>query len=271
MRTVRPPAVAGRFYPARASELRRLIDGQVTQAREDIMSVPGAPKALLVPHAGYVYSGLTAAHGYMLLPPLSSVIRRVVVVGPAHYVALSGVALSRAQAFSTPLGKVPLDRELPEHLEELPGVIYWEEAHVLEHSLEVQLPFLQRVLGSFTLVPILVGHTSADQVAAVIDECWAGPETLLLISSDLSHYLPYDDAVATDSDTLHRILSLDGPLPERRACGARSVDGMLSVAAKRRLSPMLLDRRNSGDTAGDRQRVVGYASVSFTEGGRYAA
>ncbi len=271
MRTVRPPAVAGRFYPARASELRRLVDGHIRQARDDIMSVPAAPKAMLVPHAGYIYSGSTAARGYALLESMSSVIRRVVLIGPAHYVSLDGMALSRAHAFSTPLGKVTVDHDRDEDLRGLVGVVTSDGAHALEHSLEVQLPFLQRVLGNFSLIPVVVGRATPDEVAALIDACWAGPETLVLISSDLSHYLPYDDAEATDSDTLQRILSLDGPLPARRACGARGVDGMLKVAASRRLSPMLLDRRNSGDTAGDRQRVVGYATVSFAEGGRYAA
>lgn len=271
MRTVRPPAVAGRFYPARASELRRLVDGQISQAREDIMSVPGVPKAMLVPHAGYVYSGQTAARAYALLEAMSSAIRRVVVVGPAHYVPLDGMAVPTAHAFATPLGKVTLDRDALDEVRQLPAVHDSNEVHAPEHSLEVQLPFLQRVLGGFTLVPVAVGRVTPDEVAAVLNAVWAGSETLILISTDLSHYLPYDDAEATDSDTLARILSLSGPLPERRACGSGGLDGMLQVAADRRLLPMLLDRRNSGDSVGDKQRVVGYASVSFSEGGRYAA
>ncbi|MGB7963499.1 MAG: AmmeMemoRadiSam system protein B [Propionicimonas sp.] len=267
MKTVRQPAVAGQFYPGHAADLERSVDSLLDQARDATPAEAGAPpKALIVPHAGYIYSGPTAARGYVLLEPARSLIRRVVLLGPAHYVGFSGLAVSPADAFATPLGAVPLDHVVTEALLRLPHVIDSDQAHAPEHSLEVQLPFLQRVLEEFTLVPVVVGAATPLQVAAVIEACWGGPETLLLISSDLSHYLPYEAAEAMDSDTVRRVLELNWPLPDRRACGARAVNGLLVAAQDHQLRPELVDRRNSGDTAGDRDRVVGYASIAFSEG-----
>ncbi|HSN44675.1 MAG TPA: AmmeMemoRadiSam system protein B, partial [Propionibacteriaceae bacterium] len=224
------------------------------------------PKALIVPHAGYIYSGLTAAFVYALLEPIRAQIRRVALLGPAHYVAFSGVALSPAEAFMTPMGRVPLDRALESSLLALPQVLESAQAHAPEHSLEVQLPFLQRVLDDFTLVPLVIGNASTHEVAAVIEACWGGPETLVLISSDLSHYLPYATAQAMDADTVRRILDLNWPLLEQTACGARGVNAMMVAATSHQLRPTLIDFRNSGDTGGDRDRVVGYASIAFTNG-----
>ncbi|MFZ1384863.1 MAG: AmmeMemoRadiSam system protein B [Propionicimonas sp.] len=267
MMTVRQPAVSGRFYPGRAATLEHEVDGLLSQARGAMRAPAPRPKALIVPHAGYIYSGFTAACGYVHLEPWRSSIQRVVLLGPAHYVGFSGLALSGADAFDTPLGPVRLDRDTAEALSRLPQVIESDSAHAPEHSLEVQLPFLQRVLAEFRLVPLVVGDATPPQVAAVIDACWGGPETLLLISSDLSHYLPYEAAVSLDVDTVRRILDLEGPLPDRRACGARGINGLLVAAREHQLSPTLVDRRNSGDTAGDRDRVVGYAAISFSEAG----
>ncbi len=264
MRTVRQPAVAGRFYPGRAHDLQHSVDGLLAGARAATTPLDECPKALIVPHAGYVYSGPTAALGYALLDPFAAAIRRVVLLGPAHHVWITGLGLSDADAFATPLGEVPIDRTTADRLGALPPVVHSDAAHAPEHSLEVQLPFLQTVLGEFSLVPLVVGDAEPESVAAVLDEAWGGPETLLLISSDLSHYLPYDQARGTDADTIGRILALAWPLPDRSACGARGINGMLLAARDHGLAPTLVDARNSGDTAGDKARVVGYATVSFT-------
>ena len=264
MRTIRQPAVAGRFYPGRAHELRASVDGLLDSARAATGSILERPKALIVPHAGYIYSGPTAARGYVLLEPFAASISTVVLVGPAHHVGFRGLALSDADAFATPLGEVPVDRTATPGLCTLPAVIHSDAAHAPEHSLEVQLPFLQTGLADFAVVPLLVGDADPESVASALEEAWGGPETLLLISSDLSHYLPYDQARVTDADTIRRILALAWPLPDGSACGARGINGMLLAARDHDLTPTLIDARNSGDTAGDRARVVGYASVSFT-------
>jgi len=270
MTTVRQPAVAGRFYPERADALSRDLDRLLEQAREaraaapDLHAVP--PKALIVPHAGYAYSGPTAATGYALIEAARDRVRRVVVVGPAHYVGFRGLALSSADAFATPLGEVPLAPGIAEELTGCRQVRVLDGPHAPEHSLEVQLPFLQWVLEDVDLVPVLVGDATPDEVAEVIAACWGGPETLVLVSSDLCHYLPYAQARAADADTLRRILTLQEPLPRRSACGARAIDGLIRAARTHPLRPRLVDHRTSGDTAGDRSSVVGYATVSFTEG-----
>nr|WP_300142077.1 AmmeMemoRadiSam system protein B [Propionicimonas sp.] len=266
MRTVRQPAVAGRFYPGRVEDLTRTVDTLLDRARRASTRSATPPKALIVPHAGYVYSGTTAALGYAQLFPGRRRITRVVLLGPAHYVPFSGLALPDATAFATPLGEVRVDRGVAGLLSALPQVHTSARAHAPEHSLEVQLPFLQRMLDGFALVPLVVGDATPQEVAAVLDAVWGGPETLLLISSDLSHYLPYDTAEAMDADTVRRILALEWPLPDGSACGARGINGLLVAASARGLTPVLVDRRNSGDTAGDRARVVGYASVAFGTG-----
>lgn len=263
MRIVRQPAVAGRFYPGRASELDRILTALLDDAGRGTAPPPSPPKALIVPHAGYVYSGPTAARGYLLLESARGAVERVVLLGPAHYVAFTGLALSEADAFATPLGEVRIDPRGVDLLAGLPQVIGYGEAHAPEHSLEVQLPFVQRVLGDVEVLPILVGDASPEQVAEVIEACWGGPETLILISSDLSHYLPYEVARDRDAATVRHILDGDWPLADRSACGARGINGLLVAAPAHGLRPELVDCRNSGDTAGDRARVVGYASVSF--------
>lgn len=271
MTTVRQPAVAGRFYPERADALSRDLDRLLEQARDARADVPEPPaaalRALIVPHAGYAYSGPTAAQGYAMVADVRDRLRRVVVIGPAHYVGFRGVALSSADAFATPLGEVPLAPGVPELLKDCRQVRVLDGPHAPEHSLEVQLPFLQWVLEEFELVPVLVGDATPDEVAAVVAACWGGAETLVLVSSDLCHYLPYAQARAADADTLRRILALQEPLPRRSACGARAIDGLVLAARAHALRPRLVDHRTSGDTAGDRASVVGYAAVSFTEAG----
>jgi AmmeMemoRadiSam system protein B len=265
--SVRQPAVAGLFYPGGAAGLRRTVKSLLDEARLHHQPPERAPKALIVPHAGYVYSGPTAARGYLMVEPWRDRFARVVLLGPAHHVGFAGLALSGASAFATPLGEVPLDAAGRDLLTGLPGVVTSAAAHAPEHSLEVQVPFLQLVLDQFELVPLVVGDASPEQVAGVLEACWGGPETLLVISSDLSHYLPYADAVEVDARTVSRILALEWPLPRRSACGGRAIDGLLLAARRHGLEPTLVDARNSGDTAGDHSRVVGYASFTFTEAG----
>lgn len=256
---IRPPAVAGMFYPADATALRREIGACLRAAGSQALS----PKALIAPHAGYVYSGPVAASAYHLLEPHRDRIRRVVLLGPSHRVPLRGLALSRAVAFETPLGTVPLDPSAAKQLGDLPQVEVVDQAHTQEHSLEVHLPFLQEVLDSFTLVPLAVGDAGAPEVAEVLERLWGGDETLIVISSDLSHYLPYDLARTTDEATAANIERMEPVLHGEQACGCRAINGLLTLAACRKLSVTRLDLRNSGDTAGDRNAVVGYGAWAF--------
>ncbi len=227
---------------------------------------PGFPKALIVPHAGYVYSGGVAAEAYDRLRPARGIVRRVVLLGPCHRVPVRGLALPEAGAFATPLGQVPIDREAIASLAGLPQVVVSSAVHAEEHALEVQLPFLQRVLGEFSLVPLAVGAATPEQVSEVIEKLWGGEETLFVISSDLSHYHPYKEACDIDRGTARAILDYSTDIDHEQACGATPVAGMLLAARRHALKVELLDLRNSGDTAGGRGRVVGYASFAFWDG-----
>lgn len=261
--TTRAAAVAGAFYPADPGTLTRDLDALLAHAHSRLEPGEPALKAIIAPHAGYIYSGPVAATVYARLASFAGRVRRVVLLGPAHRVEVRGLALPGAHAFATPLGCVPLDDTAPALLADLPQVGVSGEAHALEHSLEVHLPFLQRVLGDFKLIPLVVGRASAEEVAQVLDRLWGGDETLVVVSSDLSHYLSYGQAQAADRDTARLILNRQPTLDPYQACGAAPVNGLLVAAARRGLGARLLDLRNSGDTAGDRSRVVGYASFGF--------
>ncbi|MDR1994269.1 AmmeMemoRadiSam system protein B [Azonexus sp.] len=258
--SARPPAVAGMFYPAAASTLRASVDALLAAAP----ALPMAqPKAIIVPHAGYIYSGPTAARAYAALAPWRQHIRRIVLLGPTHRVAVRGLALPTVQAFATPLGDIRLDGPAMAALDELPQVSRNDAVHALEHSLEVQLPFLQRCFDDFTLVPLAVGDAEPEEVAEALERLWGGDETLLVISSDLSHYLPYATAQQVDGDTCRHILDFDARVHPRQACGAYPINGLLLAAHRHGLQARLLACCNSGDTAGDRERVVGYAAFAF--------
>ena len=261
---VRPAAVAGMFYPADPDDLRRALQRYLAEVPAPAADAP-APKALITPHAGYVYSGPVAARAYARLTPRAARIRRVVLLGPVHRVAVRGLALPAADRFDTPLGAVEIDRAAIAQLADLPQVVVSDRAHAPEHSLEVQLPFLQQVLSRFALVPLAVGEACADEVAAVLARLWGGSETLVVVSSDLSHYLPYASAQAVDRATVEALLALDATLDHAQACGATPLNGLLAFARRRGLRAELLDLRNSGDTAGDRERVVGYAALALYE------
>ena len=263
--TVRPAAVAGMFYPADARTLARDVGDFLEQSPEAVPA-PGFPKVLIVPHAGYIYSGAVAAQAYDLLRPARGIVSRVVLLGPCHRVAVSGLALPGVGAFDSPLGRVALDADAINAIRSLPQVVDVPSTHAQEHSLEVQLPFLQQVLGGFRLVPLVVGGASSEQVAEVLERLWGGPESLIVISTDLSHFHVYDEARAIDAATVQAILRGDGKLSHEQACGATPLTGMLLAAKRHGLQPRLLDCRNSGDTAGGRDRVVGYAAFALDEG-----
>lgn len=271
MTYIRPPAVAGAFYPADPATLARDIQGYL----DDVETVaPTAhdsthlrpPKAIIVPHAGYVYSGPIAAAAYAKLAPFKDRIKRVVLLGPCHRVAVLGVALSSADSFATPLGNVPIDHGLDAGLLAFPQVQVFDATHEQEHSLEVQLPFLQSVLGDFKVLPMVVGDASPSEVADVLQTVLGGPETLIVISSDLSHYLDYDTARTLDLQTCLAIETLDAnAIGDAQACGRMPVKGVLELAKRRGMSVETLDLRNSGDTAGPRGEVVGYGAWAFWE------
>jgi AmmeMemoRadiSam system protein B/AmmeMemoRadiSam system protein A len=263
--TARQPAVAGTFYPADPTELEGAVRGYLAGVHEDPDQDPERPaKALIVPHAGFVYSGPIAASAYRQLAGVRDEIRRVVLLGPSHRLALRGLAVTSADSFETPLGSVPIDRQATERILELPQVRVLDAAHQHEHSLEVQLPFLQCVLGEFALVPISVGDATSEEVAAVLDALWGGDETLIVISSDLSHYHDYATARSLDEQTVRVIEDLRfQDLRSEAACGCVPTRGLLAMAKQRGLAARTLDVRNSGDTAGPADRVVGYGAWAF--------
>ena len=263
---IRPPAVAGTFYPAVPARLQHDVDGYLADAEARLGDAPVAPKAIIAPHAGYVYSAPVAASAYASLRAAAERIRRVVLLGPSHRVSLRGLATTSADRFDTPLGPVPIDRASCERAAALPAVCVMDGAHALEHSLEVQLPFLQRVLNDFELVPFSVGDASGEEVAEVLELLWGGPETLVVVSSDLSHYYDYETAKRLDAATTHAIEALDpGGLDAESACGRVPVRGLLLAARRHGLDVETVDVRSSGDTAGPRDQVVGYGSWLFRD------
>jgi len=262
--SVRPPAVAGSFYPGSPEPLRVAL----REAFADAVVPPAdaaVPKALVVPHAGYVYSGAIAASAYARIVPARSTIRRVVLLGPSHRVYVRGLAVPGVDAFRTPLGIVPIDASGRDAALDLAGVRVDDRAHAHEHSLEVQLPFLQSVLDDFELLAFSVGDATVDEVTAVLDVCWGGPETLVVISTDLSHYHGHDEATRLDARTAAAIVACrPDDVGDSDACGAYPLRGLLQAASERGLSVERLDLRNSGDTAGDRHRVVGYGAFAVS-------
>ena len=256
---VRSAAVAGLFYPGDPDELRATVETLLAgpQAR------PRLPKALVVPHAGYVYSGAVAGRAYGSLGSAARSLRRVVLLGPSHHEWFRGLAVPAVEAFATPLGVVRVDAEAVNKLRELPAVVISDAPHALEHSLEVQLPFLQRLAPDAEIVPVVAGDATVAEVETVIDALWGGIETLIVVSSDLSHYHPYGIAQSLDAATAQAILAFRQDLSGDQACGCVVLNGLARAVRKRGLRAALLDLRNSGDTAGDRRRVVGYGAFGF--------
>jgi AmmeMemoRadiSam system protein B len=257
---IRQPAVAGTFYPDDPAVLAAAVDAYLDAAPTGAGALP---RALVAPHAGYVYSGPVAGAAFATLRRAPERCHRVVLLGPSHYVAFAGLALSSAEAFATPLGRVPLDGGAREALAELPQVLLADAAHAREHSLEVELPFLQRTLGEFRLVPLSVGEASDDEVVAALERL-AGEETLIVVSTDLSHYLTYDAARRTDRRTSEAIEALrPEAIGERDACGRVPLRGLLAFARAQGWRCTRRDLRNSGDTAGPHERVVGYGAYEL--------
>ncbi|MGR8942285.1 MAG: AmmeMemoRadiSam system protein B [Gammaproteobacteria bacterium] len=260
----REPAVAGTFYPAEPKQLHLLID----QYLNDAETAPKVPKAIIVPHAGYNYSGPVAATAYARLIKAHDRITRVVLVGPSHRVGFHGLAITSAQNFITPLGSIEVDQKAVHLIAKLPFVDYLEQAHAMEHSLEVHLPFLQETLDDFKIVPIVTGEAPAEHVAQALDLLWGGEETLIVISSDLSHYHDYATCQKLDRATSRAIEKLQyETLDFDSACGRVGVSGLLKLAREKSLSVKNIDLRNSGDTAGDKSRVVGYGAYIIENGG----
>lgn len=260
---IRQPAVAGLFYPAEALALKTQIDELLAQARAspplpDLESL----RALIVPHAGYIYSGQVAANAYHLLEQYPKPVKRVLLLGPSHRVPLAGIALPDASAFSTALGNIPLDTASMTTLENLPRVTKLPQAHELEHSLEVQLPFLQTVLDDFTLVPLVVGQTEPDTVEQVLNLFADDPDTFIVISTDLSHFLDYDTARHVDRNTSDTIEERSCTLNGEQACGCYPLNGLLKLARQHNWQVTTLDLRNSGDASGPLDRVVGYGAYA---------
>jgi AmmeMemoRadiSam system protein B len=259
---IRPPAVAGLFYPGRPAELRDAVSEYLAQAPA---SAGAPPKALIVPHAGYIYSGGIAAAAYSQIAHRRGEIRRVVLIGPSHRVYLQGMSVPKAEAFQTPLGVVPIDRELKGRVLAHSEVVETDEPHANEHCLEVQLPFLQMLLDDFTLLPVALGSVSPPAVADLLAAVWGGDATLVLVSSDLSHYLPYEAARKLDAVTIDAILRYDTHLTGEQACGCVGINGLSHLARQRGMSVAEIAHCNSGDTAGDRHRVVGYGAFRLHE------
>lgn len=257
---VRAPAVAGLFYDADPGLLQHHVEELVSAVSAEAQP---CPRALVVPHAGYAYSGAIAAAAYARLRQRERPIRRVALFGPAHRVYLEGMAVPAADAFATPLGNIPLDTAGMARLAGLPQVRVSDAAHREEHSLEVQLPFLQAVLGDFSLVPVVVGRCDPDSVAAAMDCVWQEPDTLLVVSTDLSHFHRYGVACRQDARTCQRLLDREHSLVSEDACGAQALNGLMRTARGRTLEMELIAMCNSGDTAGDRGRVVGYGAFSL--------
>lgn len=265
MKQIRPTAVAGSFYTGDPRALASEVAVMLEEAEQHAEKQATLPKAVIVPHAGYIYSGPVAASAYALLEQGRGIYRRVVLLGPVHRVPVRGLALPSTEGFATPLGIVPLDLDAMAKIAGLPQVVEYDAAHAMEHSLEVQLPFLQAVLDDFKLVPLAVGDATPQEVAEVLERLWDGPETLIVISSDLSHFLTYREAQQIDGITARAILDLRWPLSHEQACGGTPVNGLLLAAQHHHLKPRLLNLQNSGDTAGDKARVVGYGAFAFTE------
>lgn len=261
MQTVRTPAVAGLFYPADAAELQAQVEHFLDGVAS---STESPPKAIIAPHAGYIYSGPVAASAYARLRAARDRIRRVVLLGPSHRLGFRGIAVSSMDTFATPLGPIPVDQQAIGQIRHLPEVGYLEQAHAREHSLEVHLPFLQAVLDTFKLVPVVVGDAHPFEVGAVLEALWGGPETLIVISSDLSHYHDYQTARRMDGETSQAIETLRfEDIDYEQACGRNPVNGLLWVARRKGLHCDTIDLRNSGDTAGPRDQVVGYGAYVF--------
>ncbi len=254
---IRKPAVAGYFYPSDSDRLKRKVE----EFTEKVIEPQGKVKGLIVPHAGYEYSGRTAGRVYALVK--GKPIKRVLLIGPSHFVDFKGYSFGSFEAFETPLGKVFVDKESIEKYAGGKRELLWDEPHLWEHSLEVQLPFLQLALGDFLLIPVIYGRAKAEDIRALIEHFCDG-ECLFVISSDLSHY--YDDQTARKLDSYCHTWILDGDEDKGKlceACGKRGIEGALDYAKRKNLRAVLVDYHTSADSSRDKTRVVGYGGYAF--------
>ncbi len=269
MTTIRPPAVAGSFYPDDPAILSAVVEdflAEVPGPPDDGPPGDNWPKAVIAPHAGYIYSGPVAASAYARLKRAAGRVRRVVVIGPSHYAAFPGIAAPAAEAFETPLGRVPVDAAAIAEIRDLPQVAIADGPHIQEHSLEVQLPFLQAVLGDFAVVPLAIGEAGPAQTAEVLARLWGGAETAIVVSTDLSHYNAHEVARRLDAATAAAIEAYQAErLGPRDACGYQALAGLLVEARARGLAIERLDLRNSGETGGHMREVVGYGAWALRE------
>jgi AmmeMemoRadiSam system protein B len=256
---IKQSAVAGMFYPDNPDELALMV----SQLLADNPQQGRLPVAIQVPHAGLVYSGGIAAKAYNLIRPYLDSITRIVLLGPAHRVPLQGMAVMDAGLWQTPLGQIQIDNILSDELVREGWVSVNDQAHAQEHCLEVQLPFLQLLDGRYRILPVLVGQTPSAAVSALVAQVLEMPGTLLVISSDLSHFHPYSEACQLDRATQQQIAQLDSQITPQQACGCYALNGFLRYAQSAGLKAELLGYCNSGDTAGDKSRVVGYSSYAF--------
>ncbi|ABZ75524.1 protein of unknown function DUF52 [Shewanella halifaxensis HAW-EB4] len=264
--SIRPAAVAGLFYPAAPDELRAMLEGYLARARMSLISQANTQhsqaKVIIVPHAGYIYSGLVAAHAYVLIESMAATVNKVLLIGPAHRVYLQGGALPQSQYFETPLGQISIDKRSVEMLESNPHITVSDLPHQQEHCLEVQLPFLQHCLNQFELIPLLIGESDPQETAKLLEQLWGGEETLVVVSTDLSHFHRYAEATHLDKLTCQKILQgLETIFPEQ-ACGSFCLNALMLQLKRHQLCLTQLSYQNSGDTAGDKNRVVGYASFA---------
>jgi AmmeMemoRadiSam system protein B len=257
--TTRPAVQAGRFYPASPDALGRRVEEYLEAG---VAGATDDPVAVIAPHAGYKYSGPIAGSAFApWIKTGGTHPRRVVLLGPSHFVDFNGLALAPHAAWSTPLGTVGVDAQAMESLRQFPFVRVYEPAHEREHCLEVELPFLQAVFPSLTVVPLVIGRARDEEVAEVLDALWSDDSTRVVVSSDLSHYLAHEEARSMDRDTARAVEGRDADaLTPTRACGYRAIRGLLSIARRRDLAIRTVDLRNSGDTAGSRDAVVGYGA-----------
>ncbi|MBW8183449.1 AmmeMemoRadiSam system protein B [Shewanella nanhaiensis] len=262
----RQAAVAGRFYPAEATPLKQMINtflGRCASQMDDPKLKSSPTKVIIVPHAGYIYSGQVAASAFALLAPRREQIKRVVLLGPAHRVHLKGCALPSSESFETPLGQQLIDKDALRQLSEHSKVLISDLPHNEEHCLEVELPFLQLCLDKFELIPLLVGDISPHAMASILEQVWGGDETLIVVSSDLSHYHSYQEAAELDRETCKQIINHNSALTPEQACGSRALNAIAIQAEYHKLQTHQLSYQNSGDTSGNRGRVVGYASFAL--------
>lgn len=261
MDNIRQAAVAKLFYPGDAHELGKMVDGLLNQV---VPRLPTTPKAIIAPHAGYIYSGPIAASIYAELAKSADAIKTVVILGPSHRVGFHGLAVSDAHYYGTPLGLIPVDTEKIQDLLRHKLVTLHNQAHLLEHSLEVHLPFLQKIYAEIHIIPIVVGDATTQEVSRCLEAIWGGAETLVVISSDLSHFHSYEVATQLDKDTCSAIEAYKiDDIHSENACGYIPIRGLLHYAQRLNLNIKTLDYRNSGDTAGTKDQVVGYGAYAF--------